>query len=284
MIASEAKKRSNEGVQRDTGASGASSPPSPSPTRCSRCGKEVSEDCVACPYCGLALGVKCPSCGKDLKPEFIVCPFCGAVSTATPDTKVRKKLGSKTWTRVLGEVLVVAISLSLSYIVLTPALSLAFGIDLPQIIYTPKPRQVALSNPHHREGTAKEVRPEEIQKILDAHPYDRPYQKDVFDCSDMSIITAKLLQRQYGYDTSVIGDDRYGHAWVYVWVDKNTAWAIEATASEVIGDQWWDIVFYGRWFEGKAWELSSTGYRLYYPQERRDGLQVREWYEVEEGR
>ncbi len=215
------------------------------------------------------------------------------MSTSTPDTKIRSKLASKTWTRVLGSVIGVAIGLSFGYILLTPVLSLTFGIDLPQIIYTPKPRQVALSNPHHREGTAKEVRPEEIQKILDAHPYDRPYQKGVFDCSDMSIITAKLLQRQYGYDTSVIGDDRYGHAWVYVWVDKNTAWAIETasesaqlrrSAGEVIGDQWWDIVFYGRWFQGKAWELSSTGYRLYYPQERRDGLQVREWYEVEEGR
>jgi len=137
------------------------------------------------------------------------------------------------------------------------------------------------------------VRPEEIQQILDTHPYDRPYQEGVFDCSDMSIITARLLQQQYGYDTSVIGDDRYGHAWVYVWVDKNTAWAIETagedsqlqgSAGEVIGDQWWDIIFYNRWFEAKAWDLSITGYRLYYPQQKRDGLQVREWYDVEKGR
>lgn len=184
------------------------------------------------------------------------------------------------------------LALFLSYLVLTPVLSLTLGINLPQIVYRPEPRLVGLANPRYQGPASEEVRPEEIQKILDAHPYDRPYQEGVFDCSDMCIITAKLLQEEYGYDTSVIGHDEYGHAWVYVWVDKNTAWAIETTgensllggsAGDVVGDQWWDIIFQGRWLEAKAWNLSLTGYKLYYPDDP-DGYQAREWYQVEAGR
>jgi hypothetical protein len=168
-----------------------------------------------------------------------------------------------------------------------------WGIDLPQIIYSPEPRQVGLENPRYRGPSDKVVDPRELQDILDAHPYDRPYQEGVFDCSDMSSITARLLKEEYGYDTSVIGDDAYRHCWVYVWVDKNVAWAIETageqtmldkSAGEVIGDQWWDVVFQGRWLEPEAWRLSITGYKLYYPLEGRDGLHVLEWYEVGEGR
>lgn len=139
----------------------------------------------------------------------------------------------------------------------------------------------------------KTVSPREIQKLLDAHPYNRVYQEGVFDCSDMSIETARYLQEKCGYDTSVIGDDGFAHAWVYVWVGKNTAWAIECagettllrdSAGEVVGDEWWDIVFYGHWLDSKAWSLSLTGYELYYPKERRSQVRVREWYEVEKGR
>lgn len=193
---------------------------------------------------------------------------------------------------VAGTLIGGAIGLALGYLILSPALSL-FGIDLPQIIYTPKPREVALANPHHRRPADLEVRPQDLQAILDAHPYDRSYEEGVSDCSDRSIIVARLLQEEYGYDTSVVGDDVFAHAWVYVWVDQNLAWAIETasqdadlsgSAGEVIGDQWWDIVFQGRWFEGKAWDLGMTGYHLYYPQEKRDGLHVLEWWEVGEGR
>lgn len=183
------------------------------------------------------------------------------------------------------------VGLVLAYLILSPVLSL-FGIDLPQVIYTPRPREVALASPYHS-GPAQAVRPQELQDILDAHPYDQAYEEGVFDCSDRSIITARLLQEEYGYDTSVVGDDIYGHAWVYVWVDENLAWAIETagenaqlqgSAGEVVGDQWWDVVFQGRWLESKAWDLGVTGYSLYYPQEKREGLHVLEWWQVGEGR
>ena len=191
--------------------------------------------------------------------------------------------------------LVVGVSLlGLCYVgVIVPTVSIVFHVDLPQLVYTPKPRQVALVNPSYKGPSKKEVRPEEIQRILDSHPYNHIYEPGVFDCSDMSKITAKLLQEQYGYDTSVIGDDRYHHAWVYVWTGKNTAWAIETTAEtsllrgsagEVVGLHWWDIVFLGHWLEPEAWALSVTGYNLYYPTTKRDGLQIREWYQVEKGR
>jgi hypothetical protein len=206
--------------------------------------------------------------------------------------KIAEGRTGKTVGKTLCEVLTAILALCLSYLLITFVLSSILGVHLPQIIYNPGPRHVGLSNPSYKGQGGQEVRPEQIQKILDAHPYDRRYERGVFDCSDMSIITARLLQEEYGYDTSVIGHDHYGHAWVYVWVDKNTAWAIEVTAElgflrdsagEVVGDQWWDIIFQGRWLEAKAWNLSLTGYKLYYPDDP-DGYQAREWYQVEAGR
>ncbi|MDI6893657.1 MAG: zinc ribbon domain-containing protein [Bacillota bacterium] len=45
--------------------------------RCPRCGSDLLDEYVACPYCGLSLKVECPACGKELKSEFLLCPFCG---------------------------------------------------------------------------------------------------------------------------------------------------------------------------------------------------------------
>jgi hypothetical protein len=120
---------------------------------------------------------------------------------------------------------------------------------------------------------------------LDRHPYGRYYEKGVFDCSDMSIITARFLQEEYGYDTSVVVDDLSRHAWVYVWTDKNRAWAIETayegsllrgrgSAGEIIGDDWWDIIFLGRWLDS---QFVTKGYELYYPSKMRKGLRILEW-------
>lgn len=45
--------------------------------KCPRCGNDLLDEYVACPYCGLTLKVTCPACGRHLKSEFLVCPFCG---------------------------------------------------------------------------------------------------------------------------------------------------------------------------------------------------------------
>ena len=74
-------------------------PPSPpiqaSTSRCPSCGKSISADFVACPYCGTTLKPKteelplppsppiqastsrCPSCGKSISADFVACPYCG---------------------------------------------------------------------------------------------------------------------------------------------------------------------------------------------------------------
>jgi DNA-directed RNA polymerase subunit RPC12/RpoP len=51
-------------------------PVEPSP-KCPSCGKEISSDFVACPYCGTAIKRKCPSCSKMLSSEYVACPYCG---------------------------------------------------------------------------------------------------------------------------------------------------------------------------------------------------------------
>lgn len=180
---------------------------------------------------------------------------------------------------------VVIIVLPFIYLVISMGVGTIFGIKLPQP-FSFEPRATILSNPLYDKNTTKEVSPEEIQKLLDKYPYGRPYQKDVFDCSDMSIITARLLQEEYGYDTSVVGDALNHHAWVYVWMDKNKAWAIETvgegslfrgSGGDVMGDDWWDTIFLGHWLEPA---FVTKGYELYYPTKARKGLKIVEWNEV----
>ncbi|MFA5869174.1 MAG: zinc ribbon domain-containing protein [Candidatus Bathyarchaeia archaeon] len=64
-------------------------PPSPpiqaSTSRCPSCGKSISADFVACPYCGTTLKPKCPSCGKSISADFVACPYCG--TTLKPKTE-----------------------------------------------------------------------------------------------------------------------------------------------------------------------------------------------------
>lgn len=74
--AGKSTKKETTAVAQPTSA-GAIPPAPPSLGKCPRCGKGVSAEYVACPYCSLTLKPMCPSCGKELKPEFIVCPFCG---------------------------------------------------------------------------------------------------------------------------------------------------------------------------------------------------------------
>ena len=165
---------------------------------------------------------------------------------------------------------------------------------VPRVLWNPAPREVVLSNPNHSPSKRyKPVSPRELQELLDTLRPEQFYQVGVYDCSDRSVELARFLQEKHGYDTSVIGDDAYGHAWVYVWVGKNKAWAIETvtdvafargSAGEIVGDSIFDIVFLGRWLDAKAWSLSLTGYELYYPTKPRRGLHVLEWNQVGKGR
>lgn len=152
------------------------------------------------------------------------------------------------------------------------------------------PHATILSSPQF--SSMKEISPREIQKLLDKHFYDRHYEKDVFDCSNMSQETARYLQEEHGYDTSVVGDSLNKHAWVYVWTDKNKAWAIETasettlfrgsagvgSAGEIVGDDWWDIITQGHWLDA---QFITKGYEFYYPTTIRKGLKVMEWNELE---
>lgn len=56
----------------------------PTQQKCPRCGKDIAEDFVACPHCGLELKVKCPQCGRWLDREYVACPYCGAALKHSP--------------------------------------------------------------------------------------------------------------------------------------------------------------------------------------------------------
>ncbi|MDP3014689.1 MAG: hypothetical protein Q8M92_10625 [Candidatus Subteraquimicrobiales bacterium] len=197
-----------------------------------------------------------------------------------------KKLKRVKFISNLSAVVILIIALPCLYLLASMVLGEVFQIKLPQP-FPLEPRTTILSNPLYDKSAAKGVSPKEIQEILDKHPYGRYYEKGVFDCSDMSIITARFLQEEYGYDTFVVVDDSSRHAWVYVWTDKNRVWAIETasessllrrSAGEIMGDDWWDIVFLGRWLDS---QFVTKGYEFYYPSKMRKGLRILEWNEAE---
>ncbi len=43
---------------------------------CSRCQKEISDDSIFCPHCGIKIN-KCPQCQQPLKPNAKFCSYCG---------------------------------------------------------------------------------------------------------------------------------------------------------------------------------------------------------------
>ena len=123
------------------------------------------------------------------------------------------------------------------------------------------------TTPELKPASPSELCPFILQSILDEYSYERGYELDVFDCSDMSKITARHLQEVYGYNTEVIWCLEQRHAWVFVYAYDNTGWAIETTISplttlgEVIGDERGEIerflrrgvVYYGEEFNGAEW-------------------------------
>lgn len=74
----------------------------------------------------------------------------------------------------------------------------------------------------------------EIDNLLTGYKYPRTYEVNVYDCSDMSITLAKVMQYDYGWNTAVAGEANFddgeeGHAWVVVETGQNRWTAIETT-------------------------------------------------------
>lgn len=175
------------------------------------------------------------------------------------------------------------------YILFSVAFYFPTGIKLPEPFYNSDPHTVNLADPSFDPLKYNyDVSPTELQSILDSRSFNRTYQANIFDCSDMSMETARYLQEEKGYDTSVIGDDldnKVGHAWVYVWTGKNSAFAIETTANlyhrslgQIMGDDWWDSYIT---VPGLALAHESGNRdEFYYPTNMRPTLHVLEWNEV----
>jgi hypothetical protein len=183
--------------------------------------------------------------------------------------------------------------LTVAYFIVSAALDVMLGIKLPQPFPIRKPHVTFLSDPHANKPYDKNVNPRELQKLLETRSYSQKYQPGVFDCSNTSQETATFLHEK-GYHVSIVGDDekavgnKAGHAWVFVWTSKNSAWAIETvsksalargSAGEVVGDDWWDIFL--AFEEGKKTFIddvrSGNPYNFYYPLSDRGGLYVLDW-------
>lgn len=49
---------------------------SPTARPCPKCGREIEQDFVICPYCRTQFARRCTSCGKWLRLGWHVCPYC----------------------------------------------------------------------------------------------------------------------------------------------------------------------------------------------------------------
>jgi RNA polymerase subunit RPABC4/transcription elongation factor Spt4 len=45
--------------------------------RCLKCGKEIMQDFIFCPFCEFDLKHSCKYCHKKLEPNWRICPYCG---------------------------------------------------------------------------------------------------------------------------------------------------------------------------------------------------------------
>ncbi len=280
---------------------------------CQTCGTQVPQNARFCPSCGKEVAARvCQACGAQVPEGSHFCPSCGKEVVLPPRLETQpsrvvpqkmekekkgKEAGKKSVNPVTANimaVIVLVVVFPILFLVILFLLDDWVSVSFPHPFYNGSSRITLLSNPNFNGSTA-EVSPRELQKTIDGYSYGRKYQVGVFDCSDMSIALARYLEEK-GYDTSVIGDDNNVHAWVYVWTDKNRAWAIEATANvlgfkggrgggEIIGDEWWDMGGGYRGLSGLT-DLVNYGnaYEFYYPTTPRSGLHVFEWHEVGPGR
>jgi len=98
--------------------------------------------------------------------------------------------------------------------------------DISTLQPTPTPTPQPVMTPHYTYPTYLE-----LVTVLNSYSFQDEYKKNVNDCSDMSITTARILQEDYGWDTEVALDFEAYHAWVVVEVSEDTWAAIETTAA-----------------------------------------------------
>jgi type IV pilus assembly protein PilB len=61
---------------------------------CSRCGRALEEDFLACPYCGNRITELCQNCQKPLMPEWVICPYCCQPKASPKSTKAPGRISA----------------------------------------------------------------------------------------------------------------------------------------------------------------------------------------------
>jgi len=89
---------------------------------------------------------------------------------------------------------------------------------------TPQPTPEPVITPQYTYPTLTE-----LMLVLGGFEHAYEYEEDVFDCTEMSIVTAYILQEGYGWNTKIGVDYDWYHAWVVVETSDDTWLAIEAT-------------------------------------------------------
>lgn len=98
---------------------------------------------------------------------------------------------------------------------------------IPEVTSVTKVSRIQLATPQYEYPTY-----EELSEVLNTHHHLRGYERDVYDCSDMSINVARFLQEDFKWNTEVVGNYTvFGepHGWVIVETSKDTWIAIETT-------------------------------------------------------
>jgi hypothetical protein len=76
----------------------------------------------------------------------------------------------------------------------------------------------------------------DLSDFLAGQKWTKPYQEDVFDCSEMSAELEWILENE-GWHTIIVISVLYGHAWLLVETSEGQYTPVEPTSISVV---WWD--------------------------------------------
>lgn len=89
----------------------------------------------------------------------------------------------------------------------------------------------------------------DLAKELESLKWIRPYQEDVFDCSEMSAYLEWYLENEGWHTIIVVGDSPFGagrHAWLLVETSPNRYMPIEPSNIQVV---WWDNPHFDNYYQ-----------------------------------
>ncbi len=89
---------------------------------------------------------------------------------------------------------------------------------------------------------------DDLDAFLQGLEWSKPYQEDVFDCSEMGAALERILENEGWNAVIVVGGSPFGgapHAWLLVETSEGGYMPVEATTIRVV---WWDDPYFDGYF------------------------------------